>query len=48
MLEMAGSVPIIGLRKTLGLVSLGSHVSRVGTKLARVEVEVDFSYNGRL
>jgi len=47
-LEMAGSVPIIGLRKTLGLVSLGSHVSRAGTKLARVEIEVDFSYNRRL
>ena len=44
-LEMAGCVPIIGLRKTLGLASLGSHVSRAGTKLARVEIEVDFSYN---
>ena len=45
MLEMAGSVGIIGLRKTSDLASLDSHVSRAGTKLARVGIEVDFSSN---
>ena len=44
-LEMAGSVWIIGLRKTSDLASLDSHVSRAGMKLARVGIEVDFSFN---
>ena len=45
MLEMAGSVEIIGLRKASDLARLDSHVSHAGTKLARVGIEVDFSYN---
>ena len=44
-LEMAGSVGIIGLRKTSDLASLGSHVLPAGTKLARVDIELDFSCN---
>ena len=44
-LEMAGSVWIIGLRKTSDLASRDSHVSHAGTKLARVGIEMGFSYN---
>ena len=40
MLEMAGFVPNIGLRKTLGLVSRVSHASPAGTKLVREGIEV--------
>ena len=44
-LEMAGSVWIIGLRKTSDLASLDSCVLRAGTKLAGVGIELDFLCN---
>ena len=47
-LEMAGSVEIIGLRKASDLARLDSHVSRAGTKWARGVTKVNFSWNGGL